>query len=101
MLVGLKSFMVSRTIGLYGLKLVKLSASTGDFFYLILYNWSILLQVAPRVGWPRGGTIATKRSADEVATTTSKEVERTFLGQDVCSTRRPCVGITNQEKRLY
>jgi hypothetical protein len=100
MLVGLKSFVVSRTIGLYGLKLVKLSVSAG-VFYLISYNWSVLLQVAQRVGWPRGGTIATTRSADEVATTTCKEAERTFLGQDVCSTRRPCVGITDQEKRLY
>jgi hypothetical protein len=31
MLVGLKSFVVSRTTGLYGLKFVKLSASAGDF----------------------------------------------------------------------
>jgi hypothetical protein len=31
MLVGLKSFVVSRTTGLYGLKFAKLSASAGDF----------------------------------------------------------------------
>jgi ABC-type methionine transport system permease subunit len=31
MLVGLKSVVVSRTTGLYGLKFVKLSVSTGDF----------------------------------------------------------------------
>jgi hypothetical protein len=31
MLVGLKSFVVSRTTGLYGLKFIKLSASVDDF----------------------------------------------------------------------
>jgi hypothetical protein len=29
--VGLKSFMISRTTGLYGLKFAKLSAPAGDF----------------------------------------------------------------------
>jgi hypothetical protein len=31
MLVGLKSIVISRTTGLYGLKVAKLSASAGDF----------------------------------------------------------------------
>jgi hypothetical protein len=47
MLVGLKSVMISWTTGLYGLKFAKLSASVGDFSYLISYNWSVLLQLSP------------------------------------------------------
>jgi hypothetical protein len=31
MMVGLKSIVISRTTGLYGLKFAKLSASVGDF----------------------------------------------------------------------
>jgi hypothetical protein len=34
MLVGLKSFVISRTTGLYGLKFAKLSASADDFLTL-------------------------------------------------------------------
>ena len=45
MSIGLKSFVVSRTTGLYGFKFAKLSASAEDFFYLISYNWSVLLQL--------------------------------------------------------
>ena len=48
--VGLKSFVISRTTGLYGLKFAKLSASAEDFPYLISYNWSVLLQLASEQG---------------------------------------------------
>ena len=49
--IGLKSFVVSRTTGLYGLKFAKLSASAEDFPYLISYNWSVLLQYCSQVCW--------------------------------------------------
>jgi hypothetical protein len=38
MLVGLKSFVISQNLELYGLKFGKLSASVEDFSYLISYN---------------------------------------------------------------
>jgi hypothetical protein len=41
--VGLKSFVILWTIGLYGLKFAKLSAPVGDFFYLISYNCLVQL----------------------------------------------------------
>jgi hypothetical protein len=65
MLVGLKSFVISWNLGLYGLKFDKLSASVEDFSYLISYNHVDPLHHArwaaatarPRVGtglWPVG-----------------------------------------------
>ena len=48
--IGLKSFVISRTTGLYGLKFAKSSALADDFSYLISYNWSVLLQLASEHG---------------------------------------------------
>jgi hypothetical protein len=44
MLVGLKSLVISRTLGLYGFKFDKLTASVEDFSYLISYNYVDPLQ---------------------------------------------------------
>jgi hypothetical protein len=50
MLVGLKSVMVSRTTGLYGLKFAKFICFGGWFSDLILYNWSVPLQLKMATG---------------------------------------------------
>jgi hypothetical protein len=44
MLVGLKSLVISRNLGLYGFKFDKLTASVEDFSYLISYNYVDPLQ---------------------------------------------------------
>jgi hypothetical protein len=44
MLVGLKSRVISRNLGLYGFKFGKLTASVEDFSGLIPYNYVDLLQ---------------------------------------------------------
>jgi hypothetical protein len=50
MLVGLKSFVISRNLELYGLKFVKLTASVEDFSYLISYNYVDPLQLTSEHG---------------------------------------------------
>jgi hypothetical protein len=47
MLVGLKSRVISRNLGLYGFKFGKLTASVEDFSDLISYNYVDPLQAPP------------------------------------------------------